>query len=215
MIEPDMATMLAYVLTDVAVPREQLQPMLRRVAAASFNCMSVDADQSTSDTLVCLSSGRPRHGLERSPDQSAARPPPRLSRAPARAPHRRSRRAHRRGRRRRARRVRGGAHGGVHAARGRRGAQRRGHQARHPRRGARRADARAGARRGQGRRQLAPLQVRRRGQRPQRRPARRGRRLVLGPHRAGARPARDDEHAHGRQGAPERRRSPTLALASC
>ena len=56
MIEPDMATMLAYVLTDVAVPREQLQPMLRRVAAASFNCMSVDADQSTSDTLVCLSS---------------------------------------------------------------------------------------------------------------------------------------------------------------
>jgi len=57
MIEPDMATMLSYVLTDVAVPREALQPMLRRAAAASFNCMSVDADQSTSDTLLCLSSG--------------------------------------------------------------------------------------------------------------------------------------------------------------
>ena len=60
MIEPDMATMLSYVLTDVAVPRELLQPMLRRVAAASFNCMSVDADQSTSDTLVCLSSAAVR-----------------------------------------------------------------------------------------------------------------------------------------------------------
>lgn len=56
MIEPDMATMLAFVLTDVAMPREQLQPMLRRAADVSFNCASVDADQSTSDSLLCLSS---------------------------------------------------------------------------------------------------------------------------------------------------------------
>lgn len=57
MIEPDMATMLAFVLTDVAVPREALRPMLRRAAEGSFNAASVDADQSTSDSLVCLSSG--------------------------------------------------------------------------------------------------------------------------------------------------------------
>lgn len=66
MIEPNMATMLAYVLTDVQVPREELQPMLARVAEVSFNCMSVDADQSTSDTLLCLSSAKralPEGGL--------------------------------------------------------------------------------------------------------------------------------------------------------
>ena len=57
MIEPDMATMLAFVLTDVAVPREALRPMLRRAADASFNAASVDADQSTSDSLLCLSTG--------------------------------------------------------------------------------------------------------------------------------------------------------------
>ena len=56
MIEPDMATMLAFVLTDVSLPREVLQPMLRRAADVSFNCDSVDADQSTSDSLLCLSS---------------------------------------------------------------------------------------------------------------------------------------------------------------
>lgn len=57
MIEPDMATMLAFVLTDVAVPRADLQAMLARAASTSFNACSVDADQSTSDSLVCLSSG--------------------------------------------------------------------------------------------------------------------------------------------------------------
>ena len=57
MIEPDMATMLAFVLTDVAVPRSSLQAMLSRAADVSFNCASVDADQSTSDSLLCLSSG--------------------------------------------------------------------------------------------------------------------------------------------------------------
>ena len=62
MIEPDMATMLAFVLTDVAVPREVMQPMLRRAADASFNAASVDADQSTSDSLLCLSSRRVRGG---------------------------------------------------------------------------------------------------------------------------------------------------------
>lgn len=56
MIEPNMATMLAYVLTDVDIPRAAMQEMLSRSADVSFNCVSVDADQSTSDTLVMLSS---------------------------------------------------------------------------------------------------------------------------------------------------------------
>ena len=66
----DMATMLAFVLTDVAVPRAELQAMLARAADASFNAASVDADQSTSDTLVCLSSGA---ALGRPPLDAAGR----------------------------------------------------------------------------------------------------------------------------------------------
>jgi len=50
--------MLSFVLTDVAVPRAELQRMLAAAADASFNCMSIDADQSTSDSLVLFSSGR-------------------------------------------------------------------------------------------------------------------------------------------------------------
>ncbi len=58
MIEPNMATMLVYILTDVAVPRDLLREMLRRAVDESFNTISVDSDTSTSDTVVVLSSGR-------------------------------------------------------------------------------------------------------------------------------------------------------------
>jgi glutamate N-acetyltransferase / amino-acid N-acetyltransferase len=58
MIEPNLATMLVYILTDIAVPRAELRPMLARAADASFNAISVDSDTSTSDTVVALSSGR-------------------------------------------------------------------------------------------------------------------------------------------------------------
>ena len=58
MIEPNMATMLVYLLTDIAVPRGELRPMLARAVDASFNAISVDSDTSTSDTVVALSSGR-------------------------------------------------------------------------------------------------------------------------------------------------------------
>jgi glutamate N-acetyltransferase/amino-acid N-acetyltransferase len=58
MIEPNMATMLVYILTDIAVPRAELRPMLARAVDASFNSISVDSDTSTSDTVVALSSGR-------------------------------------------------------------------------------------------------------------------------------------------------------------
>lgn len=58
MIEPDLATMLVYVLTDLVVPRDALRAMLRRAVDASFNCISVDSETSTSDTVVAVSSGR-------------------------------------------------------------------------------------------------------------------------------------------------------------
>ncbi|MES0372168.1 MAG: bifunctional glutamate N-acetyltransferase/amino-acid acetyltransferase ArgJ [Mariprofundaceae bacterium] len=57
MIHPNMATMLAFIATDAPLNAEQLAPMLRRVADRSFNCISVDGDTSTNDTLYLLSSG--------------------------------------------------------------------------------------------------------------------------------------------------------------
>lgn len=58
MIEPNMATMLGFILTDAAVPREELRAALADVTEATFNSISVDSDQSTSDTVAVLSSGR-------------------------------------------------------------------------------------------------------------------------------------------------------------
>ena len=58
MIEPNLATMLVYILTDLAVPRAQLRAMLARVVEPSFNSISIDSDTSTSDTVAVVSSGR-------------------------------------------------------------------------------------------------------------------------------------------------------------
>ncbi|MDQ6959343.1 MAG: bifunctional glutamate N-acetyltransferase/amino-acid acetyltransferase ArgJ [Mariprofundaceae bacterium] len=57
MIHPNMATMLAFIVTDAPLTHAQLQPMLKRVADRSFNCVSIDGDTSTNDTLYLLSSG--------------------------------------------------------------------------------------------------------------------------------------------------------------
>ena len=57
MIHPNMATMLAFVATDAPLTAAQLSPMLKRAANRSFNCISVDGDTSTNDTLYLLSSG--------------------------------------------------------------------------------------------------------------------------------------------------------------
>ncbi len=58
MIEPNMATMLCYILTDAAFSAKQLDAMLRRAAHVSFNMLSVDSDTSTSDTCAILANGR-------------------------------------------------------------------------------------------------------------------------------------------------------------
>jgi glutamate N-acetyltransferase/amino-acid N-acetyltransferase len=57
MIEPNLATMLVFILTDIDMPREFLRAALGRVAERTFNCISVDSDQSTSDTVLVFSSG--------------------------------------------------------------------------------------------------------------------------------------------------------------
>lgn len=58
MIEPNLATMLVYLLTDLAVPRAELRALLAEAVEDSFNAISVDSDTSTSDTVALLSSGR-------------------------------------------------------------------------------------------------------------------------------------------------------------
>jgi len=57
MIEPDMATMLAFVLTDAAVEPDELDRAFRAVVERTFNSLSVDTDTSTSDTAAVLASG--------------------------------------------------------------------------------------------------------------------------------------------------------------
>ena len=57
MIEPDMATMLAYLLTDAGIERDLLQAMLKRVVDQSFNRITVDGDTSTNDTVALLANG--------------------------------------------------------------------------------------------------------------------------------------------------------------
>jgi glutamate N-acetyltransferase/amino-acid N-acetyltransferase len=57
MIEPNMATMLAYLMTDAKLPRAALRPILRRVVEPTFNSMSIDTDTSTSDTVVLMANG--------------------------------------------------------------------------------------------------------------------------------------------------------------
>lgn len=58
MIEPNMATMLAFILTDAAVEKHALQCGLRAATDVSFNRITVDGDRSTNDTVICLTNGQ-------------------------------------------------------------------------------------------------------------------------------------------------------------
>ncbi|MDP6604339.1 MAG: bifunctional glutamate N-acetyltransferase/amino-acid acetyltransferase ArgJ [Rhodospirillales bacterium] len=66
MIAPNMATMLAFVFTDAAIPA----PVLRRIFSAAidrtFNCITVDGDTSTSDTALLFATAKARHDPVRS-----------------------------------------------------------------------------------------------------------------------------------------------------
>ena len=61
MIAPDMGTMLAYVFTDAALSPAVAQALIAAGADISFNCMTVDSDPSTSDTLLLFATGKAGH----------------------------------------------------------------------------------------------------------------------------------------------------------
>ena len=58
MIHPSMATMLGYITTDAAIPQPLLQLLVKDVANASFNCITVDGDTSTNDALMLIATGK-------------------------------------------------------------------------------------------------------------------------------------------------------------
>jgi len=57
MIEPRMATMLAFIVTDAAARPPQLRSILKNILPRSFNAITVDGDMSTNDTLLLMASG--------------------------------------------------------------------------------------------------------------------------------------------------------------
>ncbi|MBW1684217.1 MAG: bifunctional glutamate N-acetyltransferase/amino-acid acetyltransferase ArgJ [Deltaproteobacteria bacterium] len=73
MIEPDMATMLAFLATDAAVQPALLRRVLREVADASFNRVSVDGETSTSDTLLLFANGEAGNPILRGPRSPGVR----------------------------------------------------------------------------------------------------------------------------------------------
>jgi glutamate N-acetyltransferase/amino-acid N-acetyltransferase len=57
MIAPDMATMLVYIFTDAEIDQAELQSMVRALSDVTFNCITVDSDTSTSDSLLVAATG--------------------------------------------------------------------------------------------------------------------------------------------------------------
>jgi glutamate N-acetyltransferase/amino-acid N-acetyltransferase len=61
MIAPDMATMLSFLATDAKIPAKALQALLSKGSAKSFNCVTVDSDTSTSDSVMLFATGQAKH----------------------------------------------------------------------------------------------------------------------------------------------------------
>lgn len=73
MIHPQLATMLVYLLTDVAAKPAELKTVLRKACDESFNTISIDGDTSTNDTVLLLASGASRiqyHSVRREFDRA-------------------------------------------------------------------------------------------------------------------------------------------------
>jgi glutamate N-acetyltransferase/amino-acid N-acetyltransferase len=58
MIHPQLATVLVYLFTDIVATSAQLRQILRHACDDSFNCISIDGDTSTNDTVLLLASGQ-------------------------------------------------------------------------------------------------------------------------------------------------------------
>ena len=63
MIQPHVATMLSYLVTDAKVKAPMLRRMLREVADDSYNCITLDGDMSTNDTVLLLANGKADHPI--------------------------------------------------------------------------------------------------------------------------------------------------------
>ncbi len=63
MIHPNMATMLGFMATDAAVPQDVLEGMLKYTVGKSFNCITVDGDTSTNDSLILMATGKVDVGI--------------------------------------------------------------------------------------------------------------------------------------------------------
>jgi glutamate N-acetyltransferase / amino-acid N-acetyltransferase len=61
MIAPDMATMLSFAFTDARLPADVLKALLKEAVDRTFNCITVDGDTSTSDTLLLGATGKAKH----------------------------------------------------------------------------------------------------------------------------------------------------------
>lgn len=72
MIAPDMATMLGYIFTDLKLEAGFLQQCLNKAMAKSFNCITVDSDTSTSDTVLAFATGASESPYLSSPDNPDA-----------------------------------------------------------------------------------------------------------------------------------------------
>lgn len=73
MIAPHLATMLAFLLTDAPIEAPVLQRILAEVAEETFNCVTVDGDTSTNDTVLLLANGRAGGRWIRNPTEKRAR----------------------------------------------------------------------------------------------------------------------------------------------
>jgi glutamate N-acetyltransferase/amino-acid N-acetyltransferase len=72
MIHPQLATMLVYLFADISASPGALQRLLRATCDETFNCMSVDGDTSTNDTVLLMASGRSGVSLDKAPNKFAA-----------------------------------------------------------------------------------------------------------------------------------------------
>jgi glutamate N-acetyltransferase/amino-acid N-acetyltransferase len=75
MIHPNMATMLGYIATDAAISQSALQAIIKYAVNKSFNCITVDGDTSTNDSLILMATGKAGNAVidENSPNFFAIR----------------------------------------------------------------------------------------------------------------------------------------------
>lgn len=71
MIEPNMATLLAYVATDAAIENSKLQSILNAAVKDSFNSITVDGDTSTNDSLILMATGKSGVSLDNNLDNNS------------------------------------------------------------------------------------------------------------------------------------------------